>query len=99
MGGGRDFFSYRKSGMHDYSCKPGCISFRVMNFYFQRGSPPHLELGYIWARRLDIAKMKVGDLRNPKMHTLFIITFDFGLKVNPLLFKHPLDGFPPTVPP
>ena len=43
MGGG-GFFSGKEEGygmtLHAKNGKPGCISFRFMNFYSQRGDPP-----------------------------------------------------------
>ena len=43
-GGGWEFFSGKEEGygmtLHAKNGKPGCISFRFMNFYSQRGFPP-----------------------------------------------------------
>ena len=44
--GGGGFFSGKKEGysmtLHAKNGKPGCISFRFMIFYSQRGDPPPL---------------------------------------------------------
>ena len=58
--------------IHAKNFKPGCISYFFTRFSSESCCvPPPRDapgaLSYIWTMGSDIAKMKEGDLRNPKM--------------------------------
>ena len=67
--GGVGIFSEKEGGygmtLHAKNDKPGYISFRFVNFHSHRGIPP------LVTALMDTAKMKEGDLSNPKIHTFF----------------------------
>ena len=74
--GGEGIFSGKEEGygmtLHANNGKPCCISFRFMNFYSQRGHPPHLSDATEGGRVnffIDIGRGVVYDYSCKKLQT------------------------------